>query len=290
MVDTQCVWQANALLGEGPLWVERENAVYWVDILSKRVHRYHLSDGAQHTWDFDVEITSLSMRRQGGFVCTIRDGFAWLDLETRTIAPIQLPEQHIPTNRFNDGKVDVQGRYWAGTMDDLQANESGALYCLHPDLSVQTMDQGYMVSNGPTFSKNGQVVYHTDSKKRVIYAFALNSEGQLSDKRAFARFMGEDEGYPDGMTVDREDCLWVADFGGARIVRYAPSGEVLQVIPMPVPNITSCTFGGEQLDRLFITTASVGIEDSERSRYPLAGGLFAFKPGVSGLPTPLFAG
>ena len=290
MPNVECVWEIDALLGEGPLWVKREQAVYWVDIFNNHVHRYRLADGDRKTWMFDDIITSLSAREQGGFIGTIRDGYALIDLESRSVEPLQLPESDMPNNRFNDGKVDAQGRYWAGTMDIGQTAESGVLYRLNTDLSLDKMDENYIITNGPAFSKNGETLYHTDSIKREIYAFDLSPTGAVSNKRSFIQFEDENDGVPDGMTVDSEDCIWVCHFGGSRITRYSPEGEMVQVIPMPVPNITSCTFAGDNLDTLFITTAQTAIAEEDLSKYPLAGSLFSFKPGVQGLPTPLFVG
>ena len=284
------VWEIPALLGEGPLWAESENAVYWVDIFSNNVHRYSLADGAKKTWTFDFPVTSLSLRQGGGFIGTITDGYAFIDLDEKSADPIQLPESDLANNRFNDGKVDASGRYWAGTMDTGQTLETGALYRLDADLSVVKADDGYIICNGPTFSLDNTIIYHTDSIKRRIYALDMSPAGELSGKRVFAEFTAADEGVPDGMTVDSENCIWVAHFGGARISRYSPTGKILQVVPMPVPNITSCTFGGAKLDTLYITTARTGIRDEDLDKYPLAGSFFECKPGVMGVPTPLFAG
>lgn len=290
MSEPQAIWEIEALLGEGPLWVEQENAVYWVDIFNNNVHRYSLTDGEKKSWHFDVEVTSLSQSLSGKFIGSVRDGFAWIDFENSTVDPIVLPESDITDNRFNDGKVDAQGRYWAGTMDTTQENESGSLYRLDADLSLHTMDENYIITNGPTFSKDGTTLYHTDTIKRVIYAFDLASNGDISNKRVFTEFNEDGDGLPDGMTVDSEDCIWVAHFGGSRITRYSPQAKILHVIPMPVPNITSCTFAGDNLETMFITTARVGIADDQLPDYPLAGSFFSFKPSVKGLPTPIFAG
>lgn len=289
MSAVKCVWEIEASLGEGPVWVAQEQAVYWVDIFQNKVHRYSHPDGIQKTWTFDEPVTSLSARAKGGFVGTIRDGFAYINFDNQTVDSIQLPETHLPKNRFNDGKVDTQGRYWAGTMDTEQATDDGTLYRLNTDLSLDTMDKGYIITNGPTFSKNGHILYHTDTIKGEIYAFDLSDSGAISNKRIFAQF-GDGDGSPDGMTVDSEDCIWVCHFGGSRITRYSPEGEILQVVPMPVPNITSCTFAGDNLDMMYITTARIGIDESNLHQYPLAGSFFSFKPDVKGLPTPLFAG
>ncbi len=290
MNEVQLVWEIPAILGEGPLWVEAENAVYWVDIFSNKVHRYALADGGKTTWTFDFEVTSLSPRQAGGFIGSIKDGYAWINFDALSALPIALPEADQPGNRFNDGKVDNSGRYWAGTMDIEQAGESGSLYRLDADLSVRKCDSDYIICNGPAFNLDNTIIYHTDSIKRTIYALDMAPDGELSNKRVFTAFTQDDEGVPDGMTVDSEDCIWVVHFGGARITRYSPAGEILQVVPLPVPNITSCTFAGADLDTLYITTASTGIDEADKPKYPLAGSFFSYQPGVKGTPTPLFAG
>ncbi len=292
MNEVRCAWQIAAELGEGPLWVARENALYWVDIIKHQVHRLSLAGGAKTTWTFDQEVTSLAERELGGFVGTIRDGFAAIDFAHSAYQPIALPEAHLPGNRFNDGKVDAQGRYWAGTMDGSAEAESAALYRLDADLSWRKMDDHYIIANGPAFSVDGKTLYHNDSaaSKRVVYAFDCDEYGVLSNKRPFIQLQDEAEGAPDGMTVDSEDCLWLCHFGGARVTRYAPGGQLLQVVAMPVPNVTSCTFAGADLGTLYITTARIHISAEDLERYPLAGSLFAYNPGVRGLPTPLFGG
>lgn len=288
MIEVKCEWQIEATLGEGPLWVARENAVYWVDIIKRQVHRLSLADDSKETWTFDTEVTSLAAREQGGFAGTVRDGFAFIDFKTSTYDPIALPEAHIPGNRFNDGKVDGYGRYWGGSMDNDGAKESGSLYRLDAGLRLHKMDDNYIINNGPAFSQDGTTMYHTDSIKQIIYAFDCAENGDISNKREFIHLKEEAEGKPDGMTVDSEDCIWLCHFGGSRITRYSPDGDVLQVIPMPVPNITSCTFAGPELDTLYITTARLLLTDEDLVPYPLAGSLFSCKPGVVGLPTPLF--
>lgn len=290
MTAVQCIWEIPAALGEGSLWVAGENAVYWVDIIGRNVHRLSLEDDLRQSWTFDTAITSLATRAQGGFVCTITDGFAWLDLENGSIEPIALPEAGMPQNRFNDGKIDRAGRYWAGSMHTPAQADTDILYRLDPHLSLQRMDTGYRISNGPTFSRDGRTLYHTDSTKRTIYAFDCDENGDISNKRIFVELTKPDEGAPDGMTVDSEDCIWLAHFGGARITRYSPQGEILQTIPLPVPNVTSCAFAGQELDKLIITTARIAMSDEQLRDHPLAGSLFMAEPGVSGLPSTPFGG
>lgn len=290
MSVVRLAWEIPAQLGEGPVWVAAENAVYWVDIFSNQVHRYALADGAKKTWTFDFAVTSLNPRQGGGFVATVKDGFVFVDFDKLSAAPIQLPEAQLPDNRFNDGKVDNSGRYWAGTMDIGQTEETGALYRLDPDLNVSKVDDEYIICNGPTFNLDNSIIYHTDSIKRTVYALDIGAGGELSNKRIFTQFTRDDEGVPDGMTVDSEDCIWVAQFGGARVTRYSPAGEILQVLPLPALNITSCTFAGAELDTLYITSARTAMSESDLAMYPLAGSFLEFKPGVKGVATPLFAG
>ena len=290
MSEITCVWEIPAQLGEGPLWVAAENAIYWVDILSQQVYRLTPYSGARRTWTFSQPVTSLVQREAGGFVGTVRDGFATIDFSTETVAPIASPEAHLPENRFNDGKVDANGRYWAGSMDNSGQKATGSLYRLDEDRSLHKMDSPYIISNGPTFSLDGQTLYHTDTVTKTIFAFDLQEDGSIGRKRPFIQLTDPAEGHPDGMTIDSENSLWLAHYGGARLTRYSPAGQVLQVVPLPVPNITSCTFGGPNLDTLYITTACQQMSPAELEQYPLAGSLFAYQPGVAGLPTPMFAG
>ena len=290
MSESHCIWQEPAVLGEGVLWVERENAVYWLDIVEKKLHRLDLESGERKTWFFEDQLTSLAPRAAGGFIATARHGYVWLDLEKEVVTPIVTPEADLPQNRFNDGKLDPWGRYWGGTMDENEKQPTGKLYRLGPDLSLQVMDQDYIITNGPAFSPDGHIMYHTETAKRTIYAFDMHEDGSIGNKREFVRLQRDDEGYPDGMTTDSDGCLWLCHFGGARVTRYSPQGEVMQVIHLPTPNVTCCTFGGPQLDALYITTARYLLSPQQVGRYPLAGSLFVCQPGAVGLPTPYFAG
>jgi xylono-1,5-lactonase len=292
MLDVKCIWKTPAILGEGPLWVARERALYWVDVVGKQVHRYGVELGTQKSWSFKTEVTSLAVREKGGFVGTTRHGFAFFDFTSDHPLPeifIAL-ETDIPGNRFNDGKVDVHGRFWAGSVDEATWKaEAGNLYRLNADLSIQKKDGPYICSNGPAFSANNNTFYHSETMHGQVFAFDFDGTGEISNKRPFIK-MKAGEGGCDGMTVDSENCLWICHFGGSRITRYSPQGELLATVSMPVPNVTSCTFGGDDLDTLFITTARYGLSEETLSQNPLAGSLFAYKPGVKGMPTHLFAG
>jgi sugar lactone lactonase YvrE len=232
---------------------------------------------------------AIERRSKPGFVI----GLAHAVVEA-TLDPFKLVqrcdlETDLPGNRLNDAKVDPKGRVWFGSMDNAEKQHSGAFYRLDPDFSVHRVDHGYICANGPTFSPDGVIVYHTDSSMREIYRFDVQPDGSLGNKRVFARF-SEEEGYPDGMTTDRDGWLWVAHWGGWRITRFRPDGTRDRVVPMPVSQVTSCTFGGDRLDRMFVTSARFGLTEAQVAKEPLAGGLFEIDPGTTGLPTQQFAG
>lgn len=285
------VADVKALLGEGGCWVESEQRFYWLDIKGRRLFRLE-PDGTTTGWDTPLRIGSIAPRAAGGFIAGTEHGFATILLDEAqgpVVTIIGNPEADLPDNRFNDGKVDRRGRFWAGTMDDTEQAAVGALYRLDPDHRWMKADDGYGVTNGPAFNRAGDVLYHTDSARRRIYRLALSPDGTLGPREIFAYFKG-DEGYPDGMTVDAEDCLWVAFWDGWAIRRFSPSGEELAAFDVPVQRPTSVAFGGPALDRLYVTSARIGLDDAALAVQPLAGGLFMLEPGVAGIAEQPFAG
>ncbi|MCG8511300.1 MAG: SMP-30/gluconolactonase/LRE family protein [Rhodospirillales bacterium] len=289
MTEVTCVWEAAATLGEGPVWVPRDASVYWVDIKGNAVHRYEPATGGKRIYELDRQVCSVTPRAQGGMVAATRHGFAYLDLETGAFEPIVEVEIDMPGNRFNDAKADFKGRLWAGTMDDTERTTgAGTLYRLDPGGSCAAMDRGYGVTNGPAFQDDG-TMFHTDSHARTIYAFDLDEEGGISNKRRHIKFTEED-GFPDGMTVDSEGYLWVAHYSKGRVSRFAPDGRVDGVVEVPAKQTTSVVFGGADLDRLYITSATQNMDDEARRGDPLAGGFFEVRVGITGRPTAEFAG
>lgn len=283
----RCIADVGAILGEGPVWVGREAALYWVDIVAGTLFRWSEQDGAS-TIAVARPLCSIVPRAGGGFVGGSYEGFVGVDEQYR-LTLIANPEPDRPVNRMNDGKTDREGRFWAGTMDRHEQAASGALYRLDPDRTWTRIDDGYRVTNGPAFSPDGRTLYHSDSALQRIYSFDLAADGTVSNKRLFAQF-GEGEGYPDGMTVDAEGCLWVAFWGGWCVRRLAPDGAVLASIAVPTQCPTSCAFGGEALDQLFITSAARDLDAQERLAQPTAGGLFVTRPGVCGIAERPYAG
>ena len=286
--EFRCVADVAAILGEGPVWVASERALYWVDIKGRKIFRLD-PQGIVSDWETPFRICSLAPRCAGGFVAGTDRGFTWIDLDSGHYEPFADPESDRPGNRFNDGKLDREGRFWAGTMDDREQAASGALYRLDRDRSWQRLDDGYRVTNGPAFSRSGRRMYHNDSASQETFVFDLDAHGVPSNRRLFARY-GPADGYPDGMTVDSEDCLWIAFWDGWCVRRYSPAGECLETLALPVQRPTSCAFGGDRMSRLFVTSASVGLTERERADQPCAGGLFMLDTANVGLEDVPFDG
>ncbi|MCJ2067073.1 SMP-30/gluconolactonase/LRE family protein [Methylobacterium sp. J-088] len=272
-------------LGEGPIWVPERGTLFWVDIEAPALNWLDLARGETGRRPFPEPLGWIIPRAgRRDFVVGLKSGFATYDFEADRIVPVGDPEPDYPDNRLNDAKVDFAGRIWAGSMHQAETAISGSLHRLDPDLTWQRMDGEYGVANGPTFSLDGRIIYHSDSAARTVYAFDLTADGTLSGKRPFLRFP-DDWGWPDGMTTDAEGCLWIAHWGGSRISRVDPDGRLIRTVALPAPNITSCAFAGDGLDRLFVTSASRGAEG-----VPEAGALFELDVGVVGLPPRAFGG
>jgi xylono-1,5-lactonase len=286
--EPRCVADVKALLGEGPVWVEDEQAVYWVDIKGRRIFRLD-ADGGQSEWPTPFRVGSLAPRRGGGFIAGTELGFAEIDPEADRFEIFANPESDRPNNRFNDGKTDRHGQFWAGTMHDDEQEASGALYRLDHERRCTRIDDGYLVTNGPAFDPAGTRMYHTDSARQVIYAFDISTDGEVGKRRVFARF-GEGDGYPDGMTLDSDGCLWVCFWDGWCLRQLSPGGEVIRTLDMPVQRPTSCTFGGPDLDKLYVTSATTGLTKEALDMQPCAGGLYLVETGARGVAQVPYAG
>lgn len=271
-------------LGEGTLWSARDNALYWVDILDPAVNRLALADGAVTRWAMPERIGWLVEREQGDFIAGFQSGFSRLSLDPLAIEHIGDPEPHLPGNRMNDGKADADGTIWCGTMDcDIKA-VTGSLYRFTPDGKWAVIDAEYGVTNGPAFSPCGTWLYHTDTMKGVIYRFRRTAERGVADREELIRF-AEGDGLPDGMTTDSEGGIWVAHWGGARVSRFNPDGTLDRAIGLPAQRITNIAFGGEKLDRMFVTSAADGLPPSEYD-----GALFEVESGARGIAPGIYPG
>ncbi|HBY07038.1 MAG TPA: gluconolactonase [Chloroflexi bacterium] len=288
-MNVQIAYLSNDQLGEGPVWVPEEQALYWIDIQRPALQRWHPQSAEYRFWQLPSEIGSFALRKQGGAVLALRTGFAYLDLETAAITPLADPEADLPFTRFNDGKCDRRGRFWAGTMDEEIPNTRGALYRLDPGGAYLTMQEGIGISNGLGWSPDNRTMYYTDSIKHQIYAYDFDLEsGTIRNRRVFAE---TPEAYvPDGLAVDAEGYIWSAKWDGWKVVRYAPDGSVDLEVPLPVQRPTSCAFGGPDLKHLYITSARVDLSAKELAEQPQAGSIFVVKTTTQGLPEPRFQG
>jgi xylono-1,5-lactonase len=284
----ECVWEARAELGESTLWVEQEQALYFVDGLRGRLLRYSPSQGCSEVFRHAGVIGFIAQRVAGGFIAGMDNKLYTLDPALGTAIEVACPEPQLQNSQFNDGKVDPSGRLWAGTMERECSAPVGSLYLVRKDLSWKVMDTGYWCPNGPAFSPDGRVLYHTDSMRRTIYQFDLDLDaGAITNRRALASFAVQD-GLPDGMTVDCDGRLWVAHFGGGRVTAFRPDGRVDDAIDVPAPNVTSCAFGGANGTTLFISTSRTWMTEAQLREAPLAGSLFACEGLARGIPATAF--
>ncbi len=262
-----CVDDRRAVLGEGPLWDVRDAALYWLDIKGEALFRFDPGTGETAVFPAEGMISALAVCAAGGFVAASRNGFLRIAIEDGGlhIDPLADPEAGLPGNRFNDGKADPAGGFWAGTMDNAEEAVSGAWWRLAPDGATTRLAGGFMVTNGPAFDPERGRVFLTDSARRTIYV-APSDGAVLGDMEVFAAF-GPDDGYPDGMEVDAQGCLWVAFWDGACLRRFDPDGAPLQEVALPTPRPTSLAFAP---GAIYATSASIGLDPSAF----LAGGLF----------------
>jgi sugar lactone lactonase YvrE len=276
-------------LGEGPRWHAEEQALYWVDIENDSVYRYYPGDGTYEGFGVGMPVGALGFREAGGLVLAVRDGLALWDFDAGRLQFVSDVEADKKESRFNDGAVDPEGRFWAGTMTH-DGSASSSLYRFDHDYSLHTMATGLTISNGIGWSPDRKTMYHTDTEKQVIHAYDYDpTTGNIRNRRDFVRTSGE-EGFPDGLAVDSEGFVWSAFYGGWRVARYDPEGKKEREVRLPVGNVTACTFGGPDLTDLYITTAWSGLNDAQRREQPLAGDLFLLHTGIKGQAEPKFRG
>jgi sugar lactone lactonase YvrE len=283
-VEAEQVCGVGAELGEGPVWVQRESALWFVNIKGKRVHRFDPASGKQRAWPTPDQAGFIAPVQGGGFLLGLKTGLYRFEPDTGELTRFAQVEPHLPGNRLNDASVSPEGALWFGSMDEGEFQSSGALYRLDASGRAVSLDSGYTITNGPAFSPDGRVFYHTDTVQRVVYAFDRPTAETLSGKRVFVRIEAG-AGYPDGSVVDAEGCVWIALWGGWGVRRYSPAGELLATVRIPCANVTKIAFGGKDYRTVYATTAWKGLSAVERSAQPLAGDLFRFYSDVPGQPS-----
>jgi len=279
-------------LGETPIWDPVENALYWVDWGGLPTCRFEPATGKFTTYSVNVPVTALARRASGGWIAIAQNGIYTWDQETNLYTLLAGPaNQEKPDICYNDGAVDRQGRLLVGTVNMQDPfTPDASLFRLDIDGSLHELDTGYATANGIGLSPDGSTVYVADQRHNQIIVLDYDTvNGTVSNRRLFARLPKED-GMPDGLIVDAEGYIWNGHWAGSKLTRYDPDGKIERQIPFPVEHVISFSFGGKELDELYVTTAWWGYGDEERESNPLAGDLFRVNTGVKGLVEPAFMG
>lgn len=282
----------HCLAGEGPVWDVAEQALYFVDIVGKAVHRFDPAKGTTQSWAVPAVIGSLALRAQGGAIVSLPDGVHALDFATGAVTPLALPQGVDPRVQFNDGKVDRRGRFVVGSTDTKIQEAIGNVYSLAADHSLSVIDTGIFISNGPCWSPDDATFYFSDSKRYVMYAYDYDiATGRTANKREWLNTQ-EFGGFPDGTTVDADGRVWSALCNSGKVVAWSPAGKVEQVIEFPVKLVSSVMFGGPDLDQLYVTSLDPrGLPFLNLPDEPGAGETYVVEGlGVQGLPEPRYAG
>jgi sugar lactone lactonase YvrE len=293
-MQAELIVDARNAVGECPVWVPEENALYWVDIPAGGLQRWSAETGHVHAWRAPQMLACIARHRDGGWVAGMESGFFHLhphndgSLDSNLLAPVE----HARTDmRLNDGRCDRQGRFWAGSMVlNMGANAADGMlyrYSAGQRGPLEAQLSGFIVPNGLGFSPDGRTMYLSDSHPLVqqIWAFDYDTDsGTPSNRRLFVD-MNQFAGRPDGAAVDAEGCYWICANDAGLIHRFTPDGRLDRSLAVPVKKPSMCAFGGSRLDTLFVTSIRPGDDHDEQS---LAGGVFALNPGVKGLPEPLF--
>lgn len=292
------VLDARAELAECPLWSVAEQCLYWIDIAGRRLHRYDPATSLDRVWWVPCEPGCIALADGGGLVAALRDGFyRFYPEQSRLHKLADAPYDTLDT-RFNDGRCDASGRFWAGAMYQPRTSEQAAMYCLEQGTVCLGWGPqeglGVKVSNGLAFTLDGGALFQSDTPNHVIYRFGFDAAtGQVGERSVFARLPGKGEeavygGRPDGAAIDMEGCYWSAQYEGGRVLRFSPDGEIIGVVHVPVLRPTMIAFGGADLRTLYITSAREGATEEELARQPQAGGIFAVRLDVAGRPEPLY--
>jgi len=282
--EPKVVWELAAELGEGPVWVERDRALWFVDIKKRQVHRYDPANGGKSSWEAPEPVGFVVPAERGGFVAGLASGLYHFDERTGVFDLITKVDEDKPNNRLNDGVADPAGRLWFGTMDDHEKAKSGAFYCFADGELKPTGVDGIAITNGPAVSPDGRTIYFVDTLKGTIEAADIGADASVGERRPFVK-IDPKEGHPDGPTVDADGCVWIALYAGWEARRYSPTGELIDRVRFPVANITKIAFADD--GTAYATTARQLLKPDEIAKQPEIGDLFAFRPGTRGIASPL---
>jgi sugar lactone lactonase YvrE len=277
-----CVLDCENELGECPIWCPTDQVLWWIDVARPTLWRFDPASGAQDSWSLPKPPTAIAMRRRGGLLILFRRGYALVETPQPGATIEQTHSLELGDERFNDGKVDPAGRMWVGSMDRKLKNPIGRLYRFAPETGLHPVDEGFILSNGLGWSPDARTQYFAETRSRNIYSYDYDkASGAIGPRRVFATIDGD--GGPDGLTIDAKGHVWVAIFGSGAIHRYRPNGTLALRLNLPIAHPTSCTFGGEDLRTLYITSSRMSIE-GDAQRMPQAGGLWAVRLDLAGQP------
>ncbi|WP_419815309.1 SMP-30/gluconolactonase/LRE family protein [Glacieibacterium sp.] len=274
--------RVGAMLGEGPVWVAREQALWFVDIKGHQLHRFDPAKATLSSWVTSSQPGWILPAEGGDFVVGMQSGIKRFDLANGSFESVANPEADQPGNRLNDASTDARGCIWFGSMDDAETALSGCFYSIDATGVRHTGLPKAIITNGPAFSPDGRILYHTDTFARTIFAADLHDDGSVGAPRIFVE-IEDGAGYPDGITVDSAGCVWTGLFGGWATRRYAPDGRLMTSVRLPTANVTKIAFGGPTLTTAYATTARKGLDAAALAAQPEAGDLFAFEVDVPGL-------
>lgn len=283
-------YEIPAMLGEGAFWNHKTQELYWVDIEGKKLHIYTPETKTNRSFPTPSRIGTVVPQTDSTAVIALEDGIYIMTLTNGSLSRISNVESEITTNRFNDGKCDPNGNLWVGSMRMDETIPAAGLYRVSETGQTAKMLDSITISNGIVWTKDAKTMYYIDTPTGKIKAFDYNSTTSKISNERTAVVVSQDLGFPDGMAIDEEDMLWVGLWNGNAVARFNPiTGELMQKIEVPAHNVTACAFGGENLDILYITTASVDMNENEKKKFPLAGSLFKVIPGVKGVENNFFA-
>ncbi len=283
-VQVELTYESKSILGEGAFWDHKNERLYWVDIDGMKVHIYDPKTKENISFDTPTQVGTVVPKNKKEAVIALADGVYMLNTDTGGINLLSDVESAMTYNRFNDGKCDPNGNLWIGSMHFKQSSPKANLYKVDPMGKATKMLDSITISNGIVWTKDKKTMYYIDTPTKHIRAFDFDPINSTISNERIAVVVPESLGYPDGMTIDSEDKLWVGHWNGNSVVRFDPiSGNLMSKIEVPAHNVTSCSFGGKNFEILYITTASVDMTEEEHKKYPLAGSIFEVKPGVRGV-------